>query len=300
MAEDNDIRWGIERRFEFIEWRAYWAGKVNRRDLETEFNISTPQASVDLRRYQEATPGNIEYDSTAKTYVAKDGFRPKFLRLSPERFLLQVHAVTAEAIKKSDTWFEEMPPVGIAPVIARGPEAYTLRAILRTISISGEIDINYLSLTSTGVRTIRPHALAYDGQRWHARALSLEHGEYRDYVLGRVLSVSEPRRCSADASDDIEWNSFAELKLVAHPKLNVLQRGTIEHDYKMKNGELVVPMRVALAFYFIRRNNLDLRNGEITPERAQLFLQNFEEVNALLKETREKSSAMVGRRLAKS
>jgi len=300
MAEDNDIRWGIERRFEFIEWRVYWAGRVNRKDLENEFKISTPQASVDLRRYQEAMPGNIEYDSTAKAYVASSGFRPKVLRLSPERYLLQVHALTAEAIQKSDTWFDEVPAVGIAPVIARGPEAYTLRAILKTISMRGEIDINYLSLTRTGVRTVRPHSLAYDGQRWHARALSMEHGEYRDYVLGRILSVSEPRSSNADPSDDVEWNTFVELKLIAHPKLDVLQRGTIEHDYKMKNGELAVPMRVALAFYFIKRNNLDLRNGEIPPERAQLFLQNFDEVNGVAMETRERSHALVKRRQAKS
>src|SRR5262249_18352475 len=159
------------------------------------------------------------------------------------------------------------PPVDIAPVIARGPEAYTLRLILKAINMRGEIDINYLSLTRTGVRTIRPHALAYDGQRWHVRALSLGHGEYRDYVLGRVLSVSEPKKADADSSDDLEWNTVVELKLIAHPELDLLQRSAIEHDYKMKNGELALPIRVALAFYFIKRNNLDLRKGEIPPER---------------------------------
>jgi hypothetical protein len=37
-------------------------------------------------------------------------------------------------------------------------------------------------------------------------------------------------------------------------------------------------MRLALVYYFIRRNNLDLRNGEIPPDRAQLYLQNYDAV----------------------
>ena len=63
---ERDVRWGLARRFEFMEWRAYWTGRVNRRDLEGQFGISTPQASADFREYMEAAPGNIEYDATEK------------------------------------------------------------------------------------------------------------------------------------------------------------------------------------------------------------------------------------------
>jgi len=42
MAENTNIPWGLAQRFEFIEWRAYWVGRLNRKDLEDEFKISTP------------------------------------------------------------------------------------------------------------------------------------------------------------------------------------------------------------------------------------------------------------------
>jgi hypothetical protein len=296
MAEDSDIRLGVAQRFEFIEWRAYWVGRINRKDLEDRFDISTPQASVDLRRYQEAAPGNIEYDSTEKSYVATDGFNPQFLKLIPERYLLQLHAFELGAIRKSDTWFGEIPPTSVTPTLLRGPEAYVLRAIVNCIRMNGAIDINYQSLTKTAVRTICPHALAYDGYRWHIRALSLEHNEYRDYVLGRILSVSNPVSCNSNSSDDREWQTEYTLTLIAHPKLSPQQKAAIEHDFKFKNGELAIPMRFALAYYFINRYNLDLRNDEIPPQRAQIYLKNYDEFKTAWEQVKEESKILIKQR----
>ena len=45
-APPVDLRWGIERRLEFIEFRLYWEGRVNRADLTSVFGISTVQASA--------------------------------------------------------------------------------------------------------------------------------------------------------------------------------------------------------------------------------------------------------------
>lgn len=78
----------------------------------------------------------------------------------------------------------------------------------------------------------------------------------------------------------MEWESFTKLILVPHPGLSDDQKETIARDYKMDDGELSVNMRVALSFYFIRRYNLDLRDGELNPERAQLYLKNYDEVLA--------------------
>ena len=41
-------RCGQERRFEFIEFRLLWDGRLNRADLTAYFGISVPQASMDL------------------------------------------------------------------------------------------------------------------------------------------------------------------------------------------------------------------------------------------------------------
>jgi hypothetical protein len=45
-------------------------GYINRDHICRKFGISTPQASLDLRRYQTDHPGAMTYDKTAKRYVA--------------------------------------------------------------------------------------------------------------------------------------------------------------------------------------------------------------------------------------
>lgn len=293
---EPDLRWTQAQRFEFLEWRVYWTGRVNRKDLETQFQISTPQASIVLRDYQEAAPHNLTYDKSEKTYVASHNFRPIFLKLSPERYLLQLHALEIGAIRKRDTWFDLAPPVEVAPTIARGPEAYTLQRVVRAIETSSAVEIYYQSLTRTGLRTVCPHAFVHDGYRWHCRAYSIERAEFRDYVLGRILSISELKPCSVDASDDVEWATYIELKIRAHPKLDARQREAIEHDYRMEDGELRLKMRLTAAYYFVKRYNLDLQGKSIDPARIQLWLENLEELQAALKSAKERSKVLVSRR----
>ena len=50
MGEERaELRWGIEQRLEFIEFRLFWEGHVNRSDLMDQFGVSVNQASTDLR-----------------------------------------------------------------------------------------------------------------------------------------------------------------------------------------------------------------------------------------------------------
>ncbi len=59
----TDYRWGVERRLEFIEFRLFWEGGINRSDITAYFGVSVPQASKDLSEYQRIAPSNIRYDS---------------------------------------------------------------------------------------------------------------------------------------------------------------------------------------------------------------------------------------------
>lgn len=52
----------------FIRDRLASEGWINRKHLAEAFGISTPQASIDLRRYMELKPGSIVYDATLKRY----------------------------------------------------------------------------------------------------------------------------------------------------------------------------------------------------------------------------------------
>ena len=47
------MRWGVEKRLEFIEFRLFWEGGINRADIMERFGVSVPQASKDLSLYEE-------------------------------------------------------------------------------------------------------------------------------------------------------------------------------------------------------------------------------------------------------
>jgi len=49
--DKSELRWGVEQRLEFIEFRLFWEGHVNRGDLTDVFGVSVNQASTDLNRY---------------------------------------------------------------------------------------------------------------------------------------------------------------------------------------------------------------------------------------------------------
>ena len=81
MSEDSTSPGrNLAPRFEFIEWRLFWEGHLNRSDLEKRFGISTPQASVDLRNYRDAAGENIEYNATEKRFVGTEAMKPRFLQ----------------------------------------------------------------------------------------------------------------------------------------------------------------------------------------------------------------------------
>lgn len=279
MAERDELRWGPTRRFEFIEWRVYWTGRINRKDIEDQFGVSTPQASQDLKDYQEYAPENIAYDATEKAYVQLPQFKPQFLLLSADRYLLQLSAILNGAIHPADTWFASPPPASVAPTVLRSVEPAILQTILRAIEERQEIDLVYQSLTNTRRRTIAPHAIAFDGHRWHTRAWSPENQEFRDFVLTRILSIDGCSDSDANPTDDVEWITFIDLKLVPHPKLDEAQRSVIAHDFGMTDGERTVQIRLALAYYFVSRMSLDLDDDAVSPARKQLQLVNLPELD---------------------
>lgn len=63
------MRWFERHRIEWIAETLRVFGFINRQHLMKKFGVSTPQASYDLRSFQEMNPGAITYDRSAKRYV---------------------------------------------------------------------------------------------------------------------------------------------------------------------------------------------------------------------------------------
>ncbi|MGY3129319.1 hypothetical protein ACVWZM_000001, partial [Bradyrhizobium sp. USDA 4501] len=115
MAEAaTALKWGVGRRLEFIEFRLFWEGSINRADLVEVFGVSVPQASKDLTLYQERAPGNMEYDTRAKRYVAAEQFVLRFLEPDPYVYLAQLRSVAEGAVPAHDSWIAALPSADVA------------------------------------------------------------------------------------------------------------------------------------------------------------------------------------------
>lgn len=65
------MNWFAQHRQEWIAETVRVFGFINRKHIERKFGVSTPQASADLREFQLRNPGLIEYDVSAKKFVAR-------------------------------------------------------------------------------------------------------------------------------------------------------------------------------------------------------------------------------------
>jgi hypothetical protein len=61
-------RWFENQRVAFIAEMLHIYGFINREHLMRKFGISRPQASMDLRRFQEHSSGGMHYNLSAKRY----------------------------------------------------------------------------------------------------------------------------------------------------------------------------------------------------------------------------------------
>lgn len=62
------MNWFAQQRHDWIAETLRVFGFINRAHLMRKFGISTPQASIDLQRFEKLHPYAIHYDANAKCY----------------------------------------------------------------------------------------------------------------------------------------------------------------------------------------------------------------------------------------
>ncbi|WP_367348466.1 WYL domain-containing protein [Sphingobium yanoikuyae] len=273
-------RWSVRRRLEFIEFRLFWSGRLNRSDLTEMFGISAPQGSADIKDYERLAPENIAYDATLKAFVRTPAFAPIFIGAFTEHYLLQIVAIAGGWMRMEDTWFDAMPRVEVATLKRQPTDTAILLRVLAAIEGRKEIDISYLSLTgsSSEARTIAPHAFAYAAGKWYVRSWAREHNDFRDYVLGRIVAVADERPCPIDPALDFEWAHMINLEVIPNVALPAERREAIAREYRMVDHKLLVPCRLSLSFYLMSELNLDVAPDILSPFKQQLQLTNRVEV----------------------
>lgn len=291
MSEGSSgLRWGVERRLRFIEFRLYWEGGINRGDIVGFFGVSVPQASKDLSQYQELAPGNMAYDKSEKRYFAADTFQPRFLTPDPDpdQYLLQLRQIAEKDKTVEETWLSNLPNLDCLPIPHRRIDPGVLRTILSAIRNKDAIEVHYQSMNPNRPdpvwRGISPHALASDGFRWHVRAYCHIDLKFKDFLLSRCLGCRQAGKAKATGEDDQIWHTIFKVQLMPNPALSKSQQAIIASDYAMDNHVIEIPVRKSFLFYFKKRLRLDIADKIDSPEEIPVVIANRDEFEKALQE----------------
>jgi hypothetical protein len=280
ICNNNTISWGVGKRLEFIEFRLYWESKINRADLMSVFSISVPQASADLSKYKELAPGNMVYDKKGKFYFSSPNFRPVLITPSSDQYLLRYFALAFGIIQPKKSYIGFIPPADTVPIPWRRIEPDILRKILHAIRFKKAISVEYQSLSRSEkmTRWISPHALGFDGFRWHCRSYCHIDNFFKDFTLGRIMGIIDEKDSEVDPKDDKLWATFVTVKIGPNPELAENHRKVIEYEYGMINGEASIQVRSAMLFYFLNSLGLSLKENDISQFKRHIVLLNAKEV----------------------
>lgn len=282
--------WSQDRRLKLIDFRLRWEGRVNRGDLIEYFGISAPQASADLSKYTDAAPFNLTYDMKLKSYVRADGYSPLYSRSSSRGYLNELLALTTGVIEPKASFIGWLPEVGVAPTPHRLLDGRTLAMVLQGIRERRRLALAYQGMNrpEPTQREISPHALGFDGFRWHVRAYCHLRNQYQDFVIGRMVDASLTDETDRTGSDDVQWNTVLNLVLAPHPDLSPGAKRAIRMEYGMVDGTMELRCRQALLFYALRRLGLQQKQDKSAAAAQQIVLLNQAELQPYLTTVQEK------------
>ncbi|TAL83786.1 MAG: WYL domain-containing protein [Rhodanobacter sp.] len=287
-SKTASARWGAERRLELIDFRLRWEGRVNRAELVDFFGISVQQASSDIASYMGRAPQNIYYDKQAKTYRTAESFTTLFEGNDAALYLSQLADLASGVASPPARFIGWQPPCDVVRYPTRPVSDASLLRLLQAIRDANEVEVTYQSMRrqNVAVRWISPHSLASDGLRWHVRAWCHESADFRDFVLSRIMEISDSRPTTVDPRADRDWHTHVEVRVRPRPGLSRSQRVAIEADFGMTQGSLAIRCRRALAFYVVRQLHLD-RPEDLPIAEQPLELENRAELADVLQKARK-------------
>ena len=256
MANGRTTKWSVEQRLVFAADRLFWEGSLQREDLIARFGLSPAQATADIARLRDRLGSRIAYDISRRAYVPTDALTGA--PTGAAGLLAELRLMAEGIIDRTAGILADPPAVEMVAALARSVDPAVLRPVIWAIRDRKVIEATYVSFQRPEVmrRRLSPHALVFDGFRWHARAHDAGDGCFKDFLLSRL---SEPRihgKAVVTAEADAAWQSWRVLPIVPHPDLTEHQKKVVMQDYGMVDGKLDLMVREAVTFYVKRRLGL--------------------------------------------
>lgn len=198
------VRWGQTRRLTFIDVRLQYDGRINRSDLMSFFEISAPQATADLGLYHEIAPRNLAYDPRQRVYQSQPDFKPVFGRTAATRYLNELQRWLARLSTLTKASSASTPFTGVVATPARALPASDVAVIVQAIRDAAALRVHYQSMDCTTPQSLlSPHAMGFDGLRWHVRAWCHARNMFRDFAIGRLkIDGPAPDAVSTEPAND--------------------------------------------------------------------------------------------------
>lgn len=278
MANKIDIQ-----RLKQLELILQWEGGIGNARLRQLFNLSSIRASQWLKEFKDMHPRWVEWDSVSRTHVASAEFYRNKTKLSTNTdSLSQYLSVTglpsankAESSNVVVSAFQEIV----------NTDSMVFSTLTNAAKVASGVEIIYRSMgnTTPHICTIFPHSIVLAGKRWHVRAFSEEHQQFRDFAIGRISKANRLKLPSkVNRNDDKAWMSEVNIRLTAHPELSVEQESIIRFEYFANTSARVVTCRGALVHYFIQDAHAATDVKTQRPPEYLLAVQNIEEVSQWL------------------
>lgn len=283
------VRWGQNRRLTFIELRLQFDGRINRSDLMSFFDISAPQATADLGLYQSIAPSNLAYDPRQRVYLSQPNFKPVFGQTAATRYLNELQRLARGVVDPDETFIGFNPPTGVVATPARALQASDVAILVQAIRDAAALRVRYQSMDDPTPQklVLSPHAMGFDGLRWHVRAWCHARNMFRDFAIGRLkIEGPAPDAATIDPASDKGWTTTVVVSLIPHPKLSADQRKCVMDDYNMHQGKLELQCRKAMLFYTLRHLNLETLQVGDDPARQHVVVENADEVKRWMDEDR--------------
>lgn len=281
MARSHTAADSPDQRLHLLTDLLTWEGRLSNQRLRSLFGISAVRASEWIRELRTRHSDWLIHDTRSRSYTATATlYRAGGVCADRQsrgeslaRYLNLVGLPHAPEESTSGLW-AAFPDISV-------PDPSVFAKLNDAINSCRVIAATYRSMGNPEphIRTLSPHSLVKVGRRWHVRAYSRENEGFRDYALGRIVSLT-PREDSADcgAEDDIGWMTMVKVRLVAHSLLTPEQQEVIRFEYFNGTSARVDTCRGALVSYYLQDVRAALKPNEQRPPDYQLTVENLDEV----------------------
>lgn len=269
-----------DQRLQLLTDLLVWERRLSNHRLRALFGISLVRASEWLREFRTRYPEWVVHDTRSRSYMAtaivyrigrEADRRARSESLS--RYLTLVGLPHAPDETISGLW-SAFPNISI-------PDPEVFASLNDAINCRQVVAVEYRSMRNpkAHLRTLSPHSLVKVGRRWHVRAHCRETDDFRDYALGRIVSIAPCEgKSMLSAVDDTAWMTMVKVRLVPHPGLTPDQQDVIRFEYFNGTAARVDTCRGALVSYFIQDVRAALNSDAQRPPDYQLAVENVDEV----------------------